>query len=54
MYTRTPTLTATPTPRLPQGEVYYDDELGLAVVLPEGWIAGKDGNITSMTRPMTR
>ncbi len=48
MYTRTPTLTATPTPRLPQGEVYYDDELGLAVVLPEGWTAGKDGNMTSM------
>ena len=48
MYTRTPTLTATPTPRLPQGEVYYDEELGLAVVLPEGWTAGKEGNMTSL------
>lgn len=47
-YTRTPTLTPTPTLRLPRGEVHYDDESGFAVVLPEDWIAGKEGDVTSM------
>ena len=47
-YTRTPTLTPIPTPRLPRGEVYYDDESGFAVVLPEEWIAGKRGETTSI------
>lgn len=47
-YTRTPTLTTTPTPRLPQGEVYYDDENGFALVLPEDWVAGKSGDGTAM------
>jgi hypothetical protein len=40
-------LTSTPTRRLPQGEIYYDEERGFGAVLPEEWTAGEDGEKTA-------